>query len=206
MFYDGPPGLMVDLMKPSPNGVDLLYSDEYVAAKMARWNTNPYTYANNNPLKYVDPSGLKCEIAVHCWTVRRSGSAVGQHCGLSISDDVGDTTLDGSGGDVNQIELDNNYGTRGPYVSYPDSTCKCLRSYVTTFNAAQTPRTHIEGNSNWTLYCMVSHCGFSINWHGRQPPIGYKPEGACKRLDQRFLPENEGGGCVDVCVEWYKCP
>ncbi len=61
MFYQGPPGLMVDLAQPSLDGVDLLYSHEYVAVEIARRNTNAYTYANNNPLRYVDPSGLQAE-------------------------------------------------------------------------------------------------------------------------------------------------
>lgn len=45
MFYEGPPGIMVDLAEPSPTGVDLLYSHQYV-------------YAINNPVNAVDPSGL----------------------------------------------------------------------------------------------------------------------------------------------------
>lgn len=60
MFYQGPPGLMVDLAQPSPNGVDVLYSHEYVAERM---QTHPYIYARNNPLKHTDPSGLAVPVA-----------------------------------------------------------------------------------------------------------------------------------------------
>jgi hypothetical protein len=45
MRYDGPPGLMLDLVPASPDGIDL----EWI---------HPYTYANNNPLDATDPSGL----------------------------------------------------------------------------------------------------------------------------------------------------
>jgi len=55
MFYEGPPGLTVDLAQSSPSGVDVLYSHEYVAYRM---QANLYVYAINNPLRYVDPSGL----------------------------------------------------------------------------------------------------------------------------------------------------
>jgi hypothetical protein len=46
MRYDGPPGLMLDLVPASPDGVDL----EWI---------HPYTYVNNNPVVATDPSGLE---------------------------------------------------------------------------------------------------------------------------------------------------
>jgi hypothetical protein len=51
MRYDGPPGLMLDLVPPSPDGVDLEWIHPYTDAQ-------PYVYARNNPLNATDPSGL----------------------------------------------------------------------------------------------------------------------------------------------------
>jgi len=69
MLYDGPPGLMLDLVPESPTGVDI----EWI---------HPYTYAVNNPGKYIDPSGLQpntcecCEklIPKPTTTTNRNGS------------------------------------------------------------------------------------------------------------------------------------
>src|SRR5439155_26453824 len=54
---DGLPGVMVDLTRTSRNGPHLLYTHQYVAARM-RIHSSAYLYVNNNPLRYVDPSGL----------------------------------------------------------------------------------------------------------------------------------------------------
>jgi hypothetical protein len=197
----------------SENGVAVLtdtgfYSDRLAAMSADPWFyggnwEHPYVYARNNPTRYTDPSGLKCQIAVHCSPVVRLGITLGKHCGLNISDNQGSTTLDGSGGGTNQILLGENYGNVGPYRDFPDSVCSCLRSYVAKFNAQKIPRTHTQGNSNWTLYCMVSHCGLWINWHGASPPIGYEPNGACSSY--KYVCDVEPPG-LSVCVSYYQCP
>ncbi len=51
MRYTGPPGMMLDLVQPSPGGVNVEYIHPYTDA-------NLYTYAVNNPTSFVDPSGL----------------------------------------------------------------------------------------------------------------------------------------------------
>ena len=57
MYADLGPSQMVDLDPPSPNGVDVLYSHEYVAERMREKNL--YGYVGNNPVIYVDPHGLE---------------------------------------------------------------------------------------------------------------------------------------------------
>ena len=64
MRYDGPPGMMLDLVGPSPNGVDLKWSHPYSDAQPYRnpsryRSSNLYTYVDNSPIRYVDPSGLE---------------------------------------------------------------------------------------------------------------------------------------------------
>ena len=76
MYADLGPGRMLDLDPPSPNGVDLLYSHEYVANRMRGQLSRPptlaertslYSYVTNNSVNYVDPSGLKKVCGFYVW-------------------------------------------------------------------------------------------------------------------------------------------
>jgi len=61
----------------SENGVDVLtdtgfYSDRLAAMSASPWfyggnRTQPYVYARNNPVRYVDPSGLKEVCGFYVW-------------------------------------------------------------------------------------------------------------------------------------------
>ncbi len=65
MYADLGPGLEIDLDPPSPGGVELLFSHAYVQ-RYARSTVNLLSYVQGNPLKYVDPLGLKeCEIRMY---------------------------------------------------------------------------------------------------------------------------------------------
>lgn len=51
MRYDGSPGMMLDLVPASPDGVDVEWLHPYTDAQ-------PYVYAKNNPVVFTDLSGL----------------------------------------------------------------------------------------------------------------------------------------------------
>jgi hypothetical protein len=53
------PGLEFDLLPPSPNGVDVVYSHAAVLERRPR--PNLYEYVESRPTKYVDPLGLECQ-------------------------------------------------------------------------------------------------------------------------------------------------
>ena len=59
MRYTGPPGMMLDLVQPSPDGVNVEYMHPYTDA-------NLYTYAANSPMRWIDPSGMYCQVPQPC--------------------------------------------------------------------------------------------------------------------------------------------
>ena len=171
-------------------------------------DTNLYRYVGNRSVSYFDnlalasfPGGVspytvpvskngECFLAVHCWNVTRWGFPLGVHCGLTLDCNGKITRLDGSGGTTNKI-LINDFNTsmlEGPRKQMPSKVCKCLMDYVNFFNTKKIPRGHLEGNSNWVLSCMLSHCGITINWNAWSTPTRYG-----------IPPKDKAGNC-------YSCP
>lgn len=67
MYASLGPGQMIDLDTPSPNGMDLIYTHDYVARRSREWTAhksgkkilaNMYEYCDGKPLEMVDPLGL----------------------------------------------------------------------------------------------------------------------------------------------------
>jgi hypothetical protein len=59
---------------------------------------HPYVYARNNPVLYVDPSGLK--VFLRCFPVYRLGIKLGVHCGVLVYCNGKAWRFDGSGADT----------------------------------------------------------------------------------------------------------
>jgi len=166
----------------------------------------------------------RCQIAIHCRTV-----ASFTHCGLSILEDgTSLTQLDGGGPNnrseaVLNVPFDN-IGTQltlivrsgkqlwpegdtgqktQPFKGYPLETCKCLKNYVNSFNAANIPYNPLEGNSNWALGCMASKCKVSLDWTFRGgPPTAFDVP------PRKFeIVVNSGARApIKRCVGTYDCP
>ena len=117
MRYDGPAGMVLDLVGPSPGGVDLEYAHPYSKAKPLRNYSrrfiyeNSYVYARNNPVRYVDPSGRSviddinsileaaerrrdhgpwAGSAQHCWAACYIGAVYGLGNIAALLGDVGE--------------------------------------------------------------------------------------------------------------------
>src|SRR5690606_19182932 len=88
---------------------------------------NLYEYVHGRPITFLDVYGtissggpgrpaplpaiirpgptLWCNIAIRCYTVRRSGAPLGRHCGLIVCDNWSCEEFDGSGGNTNTWEV-----------------------------------------------------------------------------------------------------
>jgi len=157
-----------------------------------------------------------CRVAVHCWQVPASGW-LGTHCGLSVTDGYEnypeDYRLDGDGPPpwTNGITRDDegHHENAGRFVSMPPSVCRCLNRYMTIFNNAPSiPYEPDCRNSNFTLRCLVTHCGIRINWgEWGSPPTGYN----CRdKHVERCIPANphdpSGGAAVISGGGLARCP
>jgi RHS repeat-associated protein len=185
------------------------------------WKWNPITRTPQGPEDWIEIDGTwvpppPCQVAVHCWPVRRSKSAItmtlGKHCGLTIKDNKGTTQIDGSGNSPQTIEkgwdpVAGQY-LHQTYAGYPSTVCECLRTYISTFNNAKIPRDLFEGNSNWALHCMATECKVDITWSFGESPTGYYGKGACIRSHTEIVMVNVDPVpmCVEICDERATCP
>lgn len=152
-----------------------------------------------------------CYVYVHCSPVVAWGIDIGTHCGLTIDYNGKIVRFDGSGGDINQIEvrygnLGHNPQTRfGIKTQHDSKVCECLLAYPENFNIHRIPRKHMQGNSNWTLSCMEKKCGLKINWNMWGPPSFYAVP-PCKKYELTYRLTMQGPYCENACTEYYDCP
>ncbi len=132
MRYTGPPGMMLDLVQPSPGGVNVEYMHPYTDA-------NLYRYSSNNPTSRVDPSGLE-DFYVCEQRVQQPGSA--RFCGCQHTDIFGSQSgpiYNGYGGP--QSPLTNTGIPRGPGWKCTKLHITTVDRYLTTISIVTRPKT-----------------------------------------------------------------
>lgn len=169
---------------------------------------HPYKYTRNNPANRTDPSGLLCQIAVHCYQATsgsRESPFGGTHCGLTVTDDTHTFWVDGQWRNGLTIRYDRTPQpgftgfVQGPQTDFDDSVCDCLRTYKDKFNGAGLSYHAGCGNSNWALRCMTEACSIVIPWAVGQAPIGFNCSECVKW-------RGEMHGCACDKWEFKKCP
>jgi len=214
MRYDGPPGLMLDLVPASPDGVDLEWIHPYTYAQ-------PYVYANNNPLNGTDPSGLApkklkigdpeplCKIELCCgkYTVNGvdqycPGTNPPQypcHCYIRFTDQSGPTEYHGFGvPDPNLINCPCGLltcGTKLPvgHAVSPDHKCDPLNSFDSESDCIKVKRC-LDNRCKKTSDCY----GYCLDTNSNS--VAYMLTQKCSRLKKPSIPGMDqlptaGTGC-----------
>ena len=157
-YYDGPNiySSKIGLQKTDPRGL--------MGSGVA-----PYTPPPTSPF-----GGSTCRIATRC------GPAFfgwGTHCGIVVETDDGIFAVDGTRGEVNNIDwvdyVPGSYGNVGQFTNYPVGVCECLRLKSIAWNALSVPRDSFGNNSNFTLGCLTGKCGVSLGFGSAGPPFGF---------------------------------
>ncbi len=123
MYANLGPGHIAELDPPPADGVDVLYSHEYVAERMRERNL--YGYVGNSPLQNLDPEGLKaCKLMIFAghdfeavaWAEANEdqfgdGTYAGVvSCGSrGINDAFGDNAIKSIGGTLKTLTFGNLY-------------------------------------------------------------------------------------------------
>ncbi len=192
--------------------LDLLFSDGF----------NRYLYAKNRPTSLIDPNGLKCQIALHCWDVKVALFTIGRHCGFTIKSDLfpfaGEVWVDGlprkTGGffgffgrtwleivtgvtpEAAKVAKPPNYWESG-FGDFNDSVCRCLSRYIDRWNKKEVPYAN-DGNgvnSNCALRCMAEECNIELTWNNE--PTGFR----CNYCEE-FCLDNDTG--LLFCNSWTR--
>ena len=94
-----------------------------------------------------------------------------------------------------------------PRRSFPPAvaarTVTCLLEYPAIFSAEELPRGDLEGNSNWALNCLVSHCKIAITWKDHGAPIEYDNPPCKTKVYDMGVGATAG---PPTCVKYHKCP
>ena len=142
----------------------------------------PYVQPPYTPFK-----GSTCQIRVRCYTVTIPGIHIptpGSHCGLIITTDEGEWSIDGTGGNENNWDWQkppydpagNPAGTQLTPNNFPASTCECLRMSSHSWNKKKIPRNTNKKNSNWSLGCLADQCKISLTWGKFGKPYQFDAE------------------------------
>ena len=177
------PGDVADLNPPSPDGVQVLYSDEYVAERMRKRSIrahaqrgkvdlhrrNVYEYTTSNPITHRDPSGLD----------RRIWSGIIGHCYLEV--DTYDENRNPTGETVDLHfspgwlpDSVGGYTIQSPHLSLGaviwerESSCEEDRQLLEKWRQLEKER---RDGTLYRRYCVPCNCCWTPVWAYRNEGI-----------------------------------